>query len=278
MKIIKEHFKSIYQLLNTLDKRPNNSAMEDSDSSRSGDYDFTGSHSYEEAVQLFREGYTEILPKVMSKMKKMEKDLSSEFQFTKKIRPQNSIEGVVPNVPNAILGLPQSMIDMKRFPQKQKTLDIIYEMGANCGTDKELFINAGAVLLTVIKILETRRIAVKLTLGFMAGKGHEQGNFPTVDLKDYGQRLDLQKLCFPLAHPSMFRRIGFKWLETNPDITDDSFAFEYGRSPADKTDEWKDFVNQLNLPKNARVLRAQDIEEMKFDVGKLIDYLNVNNA
>lgn len=278
MEIVKEHFRSIHQLINTLASRPNNSAMEGENSSQSGSYSFTGSHSYEEAVQLFREGYTEILPKVMSKMKKMEKDLSSEFQFTKKIRPQNSIEGIVPNVPNTILGLPQSMIDMKRFPQKQKTLEIIYEMGANCGTDKELFIDAGVVLLTVIKILETRRIAVKLTLGFMAGKGNDQGNFPTVDLKDYGQRLDLQKLCFPLAHPSMFRRIGFKWLETNPDITDRSFAFGYGRSPADRTDEWRDFVNQLNLPKNARILRAQDIKEMKFDVGKLIDYLNISNA
>ena len=278
MEIVKEHFKSIHQLLGVLNSRPNNSVMANEDSSQSGSYDFTGSHSYEEAVQLFREGYKEILPKIMSKMKRMEKDLSSEFQFTKKIRPQNSIEGVVPNVPNAILGLPQSMIDMKRFPQKQKTLNIIYEMGANCGTNKELFINAGVVLLTAIKILETRRISVKLTLGFMAGKANKQGNFPTVDLKDYGQRLDLQKLCFPLAHPSMFRRIGFKWLETNPDITDKDFRFGYGRSPADETKEWKDFVNQLNLPKNARVLRAQDIDQMKFDVGKLIDYLNINNA
>lgn len=278
MEIVKEHFKSIHQLLSVLDSRPNNSAMKEQNSSKSGDYSFTGSNSYEEAVTLFREGYKEILPKIMSKMKKMEKDLSSDFQFTKKIRPQNSIEGVVPNVPNAILGLPQSMIDMKRFPQKQKTLNIIYEMGANCGTDKELFIDAGVVLLTVIKILETRRISVKLTLGFMAGTADKQGNFPTVDLKDYGQRLDLQKLCFPLAHPSMFRRIGFKWLETNPDITDGSFAFGYGRSPAEKTDEWKDFVKQLNFPKDIRVVRAQDIRDMGFDVGKLIDYLNVSNA
>ena len=33
-------------------------------------------------------------------------------------------------------------------------------------------------------------------------------------MKDYREHLDLQKLCFPVAHPSMFRRLGFKWLET----------------------------------------------------------------
>ena len=71
MKIIKEHFKSIHSLLNTLNSRPNNSVMAIEDSSESGSYDFTGSHSYDEAVQLFKDGYVEILPKIMSKMKKM---------------------------------------------------------------------------------------------------------------------------------------------------------------------------------------------------------------
>lgn len=276
MEIVKEHFTSLHQLINVLDSRHNNEVMEDENSSQTkGDKSWYGSSSYEEARDLLANGYTSILPKVMEKMKSMEKKLETEFQKAPKIYPQNKIEGFIPNVPNALLGLPNSMINIERIPQKQKTLDIVYEMGANCGQDPQLFIDAGIVLLTAIKILETKRISVKLVLGFMAGVASRQGDFPTVDLKDYGQRLDLQKLCFPLAHPSMFRRIGFKWLETNPNITDSEFACGYGRSPADDDDEWKEFIKKLNFSETTKVVRAQDIRNLDFDVMRLIDSFNI---
>lgn len=44
----------------------------------------------------------------------------------------------------------------------------------------------------------------------MSAQTGNETTFPTVVIKNYGQRFDLQKVCFPLAHPSMLRRIGFK--------------------------------------------------------------------
>lgn len=276
MKVIKEHFTSIHQLLKTLDSRRNNDVMRGEDSSNTSDYDFTRTRSYKEATTLFEKGYTDILPKIREGMKKMERKLATEFIHIKKIYPETQVQGFIPHVPNSIINLPHSMINIERIPQKQKTLNIFYEMGANCWQDPQLFIDAGIVLLTAIKILELNRISVKLTLGFMAGIGNNQSTFPTVDIKNYGQRIDLQKLCFPLAHPSMFRRIGFKWLETTPDLTDTRFQCGYGRSPADNSSEWKDFVKKLDLKDNVKILRAQDIRDMNFDVKKLLASFNIN--
>lgn len=278
-KVVFEHFENINSLINTIDSRPNNDVMNGRDSSRSGDSYFTGTNSYSEAEKLLEKGYTDILPQVKDGIRKMEKKVETEFQNIRKIYPENQVCGFVPHIPNSILNLPNSMINVNLIPQKQKTINIIYTMGANCGQDKQLFFDAGVTLLTAIKILELNRISVKLTLGFMAAAVDKECTYPTVDIKGYGQRLDLQKLCFPLAHPSMFRRIGFKWLETVPNLTDHDFAWGYGRSPEENDTEWEDFIKTIGIKKdNVILLRAQDIERMNFDVKKLLSSLKLKDT
>lgn len=274
--VVKEEFGSIGELMDTLKSRPNNKHMKNQNSSRSNDKSFTGSESYEEAEQLIRTGYTEILPKVKEKMAKMEKSLQTEFIKVPKMRPRNAVVGYVPNVPNALLGLPESMINSDRFTQKQKTIDIMYIMGGNCGTDAKLWIDAGIVLLSAIKILESNRISVKLKVCFMPSESGDELMMPSVLIKDYAQRLDLQKICFPMAHPSMFRRIGFKWLETTPDMTDDGFAWGYGRSPSDTASAVPRLIEKAGLDKDQRIISAQIIKEMGYDISKLMLYLKTN--
>ena len=55
----------------------------------------------------------------------------------------------------------------------------------------------------------------------------------SVNVKDYKEQLDIKKLCFPLAHPSMFRRFGFAWLERSTDMKE-GFAYGYGHSAQKK--------------------------------------------
>ena len=284
-RVIKEEFSSIHHMLQTINSRSNNQIMRNEHSSQTADYDFTRTRSYDEAIDLISKGYTEILPKVKSGIKKLEKKLNTEFHNIKKIRPDIKIEGFTPHVPNSILNLPNSMINIDRHPQKQKTLDIIYVMGACCGQDAQLFIDAGIVLLTAIKILELNRISVRLRVSFKFSSDYRDPDsraeilFPTVLVKDYGQRIDLQKLCFPIAHPSMFRRFGFKWLETHPDVTG-AWSCGYGYSCAEQrmTDLWDYSVKQLNLSPNQKILKAQDIEKMKFEIKPLLDKLLNKNA
>ena len=49
-----------------------------------------------------------------------------------------------------------------------------------------------------------------------------------VCVKRFRDNLDLKKLLFPLVHPSMIRRIFFKYVETNPELTNSRFANGYG--------------------------------------------------
>ena len=271
MKIVKEHFKSISEMMDILDKRPNNEIMKYQNSSQiKGDRGWYGTDSYEEASTLMRTGYKDILPQIKEGLAKNVKAISKHFSQTDLRRPKSLPVGFIPNVPNAILNLPNSMIDVKLSPQKRKTLSIIYVMAGNCGCEASMWIKAGISLLTAIKIIERRGISVKIDSSFYCGSESNETAMGSVTVKNYGQPMDIQKLCFPLANPSMFRRIGFKFLETTPIITNESFAYGYGRGF--DSDE-KEIKEQLEDDRTY-VLSGQWIRKHDYSVEEILNYLN----
>lgn len=230
MKIVSEHFEDFDSLITTLNKRPNNAAMKDRHSSNKDDSSFSGTKSYDEAVKLLYEGYTDILPKIKSTVEKKESIAKEVYKIPKPIHT-SSVVGVVPNVPNAIMGLPNSMIDVKRIPRKHKTLSLIYFCGESWDKEVEYFIEAGSALISAINIIELCGVQTQLSVAFDAAASDYEANreivLGTLKIKNFDERFSLQKICFPMAHPSMFRRIGFKHMETCG-ITDRSFSDAYG--------------------------------------------------
>ena len=74
-----EQFNSITEMLDILNNRPNNEAMENEYASKENSKSFTGSESYEEACKLCKYGYKEILPNLKKEMNKAEKSLNKLF-------------------------------------------------------------------------------------------------------------------------------------------------------------------------------------------------------
>lgn len=276
--VVKEEFDSIMSLVQTLRTRKNNRIMSgEDDSQRTGDEKFYGTKNYAEAETLIREGYTEILPKVKEQMAQMKKKMKADYAKVPKIRPKNAIIGYAANVPNAIQGIPESMINAERFTQKQKTIEITYIMSINACDSKDVLIKAGIALLSAINILENNRISVKLNVSFCTTQSGREILMPSVALKGYAQRLDLQKLCFPLANPSMDRRIGFRWVETTPEMTERGFNCGYGRSPVHNASDLPSFIKNANIRQDQRILSAQLIREMGYSVEKVLNFLKTNN-
>lgn len=127
------------------------------------------------------------------------------------------------------MGLPDTMVNREIDPKKVKTIHIVYSPQAPWYVKGETFVRVGIVLLAAIELIEKSGISVKLDCMLYSGGAGGEAVFGVVQLKDYKHRLDTLKLCFPLAHPSMLRRIGFKFLETVPGITQD-FTMGYGRN------------------------------------------------
>lgn len=266
-KIIKEEFNSIHQMLSVIGNRPNNKVMRNQHASETNGKDFTGTASYKDAVDLFQNGYTEILPKIKNGMAKI---LNLNVQNQPRRRIQTGIVGYAPHVPNAILGLPNSMILTESQPQKIKAISIVYSPTQNCMTDAKEFVKCGIVLLSIIQTLELRGIRVNLKIMFYCAECGTEYVFPTIKLKDYREHMDIQKLCFPLAHPSMFRRFGFKWLETIDGIKN-NWDFGYGRTITDYNDPH--IINQLS--DNEYFMNLKYIKDHDYSVDKIIQKMNI---
>lgn len=266
MKIIKEHFSSIHQMLNVIESRSNNSVMRNDRSSETGTAAFTGTNSYAQAKWLFENGYTKILDQIKT-------GVGNNLKKTQNVNRRTIRTGVIgyaPHVPNAILGLPNSMILTEQQPQKIKTVSIVVGITENCGTDANEFIKSGIAALSVVNTLELRGYRVALKVAFWCAKAGEERAFGTIKLKDYREHLDIQKLCFPLAHPSMFRRFGFKWLETSPDIKDFNWHGVYGSQLKDL-----DFIKENFLEENESFINLSITKECAYDPDKIIERMNL---
>lgn len=270
-RLITESFDSLYELLYEVDTRPKNAVMQECNSSHKEDFDFTGTHSYEEAEKLAKYGYTELLPKIREGMKSCSKKIEKKVIKKERCLPQNMPVGYIPNVPNMLLGRPDSMINVIRTPQKVKVIEIIYIMDGNCGTDKQLWIDAGAIILEAIKFIERANIRIKLSVCMFFARSGNEVAISTVKIKDFGDKLDLQKVCFPIAHPSMFRRIGFRWIETHPDIEENGWSSGYGRS---LSEGGKDLTEYIKTPVHSYSISAHQIKKMNFDVVKVLNHFN----
>ena len=126
----------------------------------STDSSWTGCKNFDEALEFLRTGYYPVV-------EKLEREVKIANQQTcegKRITFKNNILGYNPIVPLAMMGVPNSMIDMTMKPIKTKVVDIYYDMTANCGVESDDIINAGLSVLSVICDLCVTRVSSDLSV------------------------------------------------------------------------------------------------------------------
>lgn len=276
-KVIREDYYSINSLVYTLRRRPNNTVMDGKHSSRNGDSSFTGTTTYGSAEKLLLDGWSSILSMIKPKYDK-KVDILSHKYIRKKSSNTDSIVGGTPNVPRALMCLPNNLINREPSVKKINAIEIIYDVSVDCTIEINNVVKSGIALLSAIKLLEQSGIQLKLTCCFFSSVStlhpevkNREIVIGSVLLKNYAEKLNLLKVCFPLAHSSMVRRIGFKFLETIPGITNESFRCGYGCTVP---------INELRKAfqaENTVVLDYYTIaNELNFDTEKLIKYIEDN--
>lgn len=269
-KIALENFSSIHSLIAQGDKRPNNKAFQgrtrDSDT---GSESFAGTKSYDEAKDLLQHGWDEPLAKIKESVGR--KKVSSNTQADRR-RPSTGIVGYQPCVPNAILGLPNSMICTETVKQKVKAVTIVYCSVVHAGWSTEEIVDCGVTVMKIIDMLELQGLRVKLAIEGMSTICGNDLSILRVDVKDWKEQIDLKKIAFPVVNPSMLRRIGFRWLETCPQITNTSYPSGYGK-PLGNTD-YPEVVRILKeggaLGENEYYINAQLCKDKKQDIDEIL--------
>lgn len=275
-KIIIEQFGSLGQFLDTISAREVNkvfSCRKNCLGSNNPDYNFSLTHSYDEATSLARTGYKEGLDKL--------KAIDSKTRYigkAPKAMPITSPIGFTPHVPNAIAGVPNSMISTHKVEQKAKVISLLYSLVDSGSADAKTFVKPGKNMLNLIYTLELKgyRVALNMLVEFI---GERERAFGIIQIKNWRQPSNPLKIAYPLIHPSFLRRHDFRWLETQPNLTDDYFARGYGRplhvTEGHCTADRRVYLRKIGVLQD-NWFYTEKIEAEKYGPKELIEKMGIN--
>jgi len=200
------YFANLQDFINEVKGKPTIRGRNEESSSTSS-YTWYKTRNIEEAWQYLEEGYldnvgTEVLQKV-------EKLLTKSH----KVVQYNDVKGFIPNVPLYLKGIPTNMINRDVKIYQDKIINILINSSVSGGTSTDFIIKCATEILEVIINFETQGYRVNLykMIGSTSGKDSILG---FIKMKDDRERINLKKLVFPITHPSMQRRLDFRFRET----------------------------------------------------------------
>lgn len=161
----------------------------------------------EETYKMLREGYQPTVDALKGKTK--------VTATSKRFRAFNDVHGFAPIVPNAIMGLPNSMVNSSMTPIKTKVLDIYYDMTVSCCVESKDLIKAGQKMLGVILSMEAQGYRFNLYV-CQTYADSSSCDMVCVKVKSANQPFDLKRMSFPVSHTAFFRGIGFDWYSKCP--------------------------------------------------------------
>lgn len=225
MKLVE--FDSLLDFYNYINNTPINEAFEyrkhDLSSVKENHHNWSGTKSYEEAVELFKNGWTLGAQDLTQKLKLAETD--KQVQMTaKNILSMCGYQAIVPLYLN---GVPNNMVNKRLTPVKQKVITINKALSASAGVSTQILMNESVKCFQIIKKIEASGVRVNLNL--MISTGHV---IVKIRLKSSTEKLNISKLAFPLVHVSMFRRLYFRFVEVYPTIPK-KYTWGYGRVPSE---------------------------------------------
>lgn len=169
---------------------------------------WTGTKSWEEAVELARFGWTEVAKEMTAQLKVALKNTKTD-EIIKNVL---DVCGYQANVPMYLVGVPTNMIRQNRVRQKAKVVNVIKPMGATSNVSREQYVKAGVECMRIINALEKRGYAVNLFIASASEVGSKYATF-LVKVKSSNERLNVSKLAFFLASPSVHRRFNFSLIQ-----------------------------------------------------------------
>lgn len=210
-----ECFENGGEIVKVCEKRPKQTGFYKNhfDPNYSYDMGFEGVHNIKEAKGMLAEGWTEKVEEIKQSMHSVERKNYS----LKASRMKADVVGYMPIVPNAIMGLPNSMLNTDMKPKKNKVINIVYGLSFSAYVNKEDIKKYGMMLMERIIRLEAEGFRVRLTCAQNYQTDNKLCHVMTCKVKSEDQPMDALRVMFPMFHPAMFRAIGFGWYETFPE-------------------------------------------------------------
>jgi len=180
-------------------------------SSITGNEWFTGTKSYDEAVDLFLHGWRAEAQVLTKKLNDIKIDNATKQKTT------YDVVGYQASVPRYLQGIPTNMYNKKKVSEKKKIITLVKDISYHAGISKQVIEEESIKVLHLVRTLETQGYAVNLYI-ILGSADKKQGVLCRIKIKSASERLNVSKVAFPLVHPSMLRRILFRLIEVDPTL------------------------------------------------------------
>lgn len=180
-----------------------------------GRVDFIGTKSMDEAQGLARDGWAEVRPAVMSQLAQLDAEVRPMVDLA--LDPVFDVSGGAVDIDRFLTGDPECMIESTLQPTTKhgRVVKVLVGSMASCGVPKEQLVERGTVLLAMAEILRMAGLSMELwaECRMSSGNGGKNSVSQLVQILAAGSPIDIDDMMFPLAHPSMLRRMFFGGLD-----------------------------------------------------------------
>lgn len=260
MQYIKE-FRSIHEFYDYLCKTPFNDVFR-WQSHRSVDVSesWSGTRDFEQAVDLMKNGWSDMSQKLTQKLK-----LAVKLAPQMKSRNVLSVAGYQPVVALYLTGVPTNMVDKQLVSVKSKIINVTKLIDYNYCVGIDKIKEESIKAMQVVKKLEAQgyRVNLNVALGTSADWNDVVCK---VRIKNANEKLNVSKLAFPMVHPSMLRRLMLRYIEVCPDVTN-GYRCGYG-TPCSFNTMKKAFPKDIVLPSiwTTDVTKIENLEDLVANV------------
>ena len=176
--------------------------------SESGSETFTGSKSFKHSMELAENGCPVTREAIYKASFKVLSESLPEFDL--------SPVGVFPCIPAYSAGVPEDMFTPSEFgnPVPKPIVRIVVNITASCHVDTDDIINRGAAILALIDRVQASGQRVELVAEFHSNSRQNSDTYAfSVTVKRPEEHIDLDRIAYAIAHPSMLRRSFFRVME-----------------------------------------------------------------
>ena len=144
-------------------------------SSIDGDYYFTKTRDFSEAVELFKNGWSDMATKLVQKLKVIE----SKTEPTMKPKNVLGVAGYQAIVPLYLQGVPNNMVTKKMTPVKQKVITLNKSIDYNGGVSADQIIEESIKAMQIVKKLEAKGMNLEMAMKISIVKGLDKDTINT---------------------------------------------------------------------------------------------------
>lgn len=257
-RVIVREFESIGELTMYMEKQPvNQRVFWNNQASVTGSYEFTKTRNFDEAKDLLFKGWDAGAKKLTSELKVANAKAQDKFVQ----RAVFDVVGFQASVPRYLQGIPTNMVNKVNVKQKQRVVTLSKMLTYQARVKADEILEDSVKFLQIVQAIERKGIRVNVNVIFHTIKQNEE-IFYKVRIKSSSERLNISKMSFPLIHPSFLRRIIFRAMEVEGELTRTDWSFGYGRpATQQQTQQLVDKNNETIIPTLINMRDAQNIVE-----------------